>query len=164
MPFTTVQDLISYICETLNSTWSIPSVIDLKMTPKVQNLAKGTMKNAQIILDGIKFIERTDDIPTQAGIAKLEKKFAKYADDNGINYTDPFPQPISLFISYSDFQNCVIDFMSGKDLENNRARLLKLDFAYISRILGTRLPKTPTAKAKLISGDPLGAYCKVYCL
>lgn len=31
------------------------------------------MKNAQIILDGIKFIERTDDIPTQAGIAKLEK-------------------------------------------------------------------------------------------
>lgn len=161
MPFTAIQDLISYICETLNSTWSIPSVIDLKMTPKVQNLAKGTMKNAQIILDGIKFIERTDDIPTQAGIAKLEKKFAKYADDNGINYTDPFPQPISLFISYSDFQNCVIDFMSGKDLENNRARLLKLDFAYISRILGTRLPKTPTAKAKLISGDPLGAYCKM---
>lgn len=39
MPFTAIQDLISYICETLNSTWSIPSVIDLKMTPKVQNLA-----------------------------------------------------------------------------------------------------------------------------
>lgn len=161
IPFTAIQDLISYICETLNSTWSIPSVIDIKMTPKVQNLAKGTMKNAQIILDGIKFIERTDDIPTQSGIEKLEKKFVKYADDNGIDYKAPFPQPISLFRSYSDFQNCVIDFMSGKDLEINRACLLKLDFAYISRILGTKLPKTPAAKAKLISGDPLGAYCKM---
>lgn len=161
VPFGAIQDLISYICETLNSTWGIPSVIDMKMTPKVQNLAKGAMKNAQIILDGIKFIDRTEDIPTQSVLAKLEKKFDKYAEENGIDYATPFPVDLALFDNYSDFQSCVIDFMSGKEIESNRARLLKIDFAYISKILGTKLPKTPVAKAKLISGDPMGAYCKM---
>ena len=163
LSFNSIQDLIAHICETLNSTWEIPSIIDMKMVPKSQNLAKGALKNAQIILDAINFIERIDDIPSQSNIAKLKNKFEKYADENGINYSEPFPASTSssVFVNYPDFENCVIDFMSGKELEKNRARLLKIDFAYISKILGTKLPKTSSMKPKVISGDPLGAYCKM---
>lgn len=161
MTFLSAQELIGYICETLNSTWEIPSVVDLKLIPKVQNLSKGTLKSAKIITDAISFIERADDIPSPSAIAKLEKKFDKYAEENGIDYSDPFPKTTSLFVNFSGFQSCVIDFMSGKDLEVNRAKLLKLDFAYISKILGMKLAKAPSEKPLVVSGDPLAAYCKM---
>lgn len=161
MSFSSAQDLIGYICETLNSTWEIPSIVDLKYVPKITNLSKGTLKSAKIITEAINFIERVDDIPSSSAVSKLEKKFNKYAEENGIDFNAPFPDNCSLFVNYPEFQNCVIDFMSGKDIDINRSRLLDLDFAYISKILGTKLPVVKTDKPTVISGDPIGAYCKM---
>ena len=159
--FTSIQDLIAYICETLNVTWDIPKIEDLKSVPKVQNLAKGTLKSARIVLDAVDFIERTSDIPTQSNIFKLEKKFAKFAEDNDIDTSEAFPKPFSIFVDYADFETCVIDFMSGKDIETNRARLLKIDYAYIDKIIGTKLKGSSTPKPVLISGEPIEAISKM---
>lgn len=163
MTFTSSQDLIAYICETLNETWDIPSIVDYKSVPKVQNLAKGTLKSAKIVTDGIGFIDRVEDIPTQSAIAKLEKKFEKYASDTGINIDMPFPPVDVIFDDFGGFKNCVIDFMSGRNLEQNRTRLLKVDYAYISKILGTKLKKDPGSKTVLISGEPMEAIGKMAC-
>ena len=159
--FVSIQDLISYICETLNVTWGIPSIKDSVSVPKAQNLAKGALKSAKIVTDGINFIDRTDDIPSQAALRKLEKKFQKYAEENGIDYSDPFPHMDALFVSYSDFESCVIEFMTGKDIEANRARLLRIDYAYISKIIGTKIKSVKTSKPVLVSGEPLEAYYKM---
>lgn len=159
--FVSIQDLIACICETLNTTWGIPSIKDAKAVPKAQNLAKGNLNSAKIITDGINFIDRTDDIPSQTAIRKLEKKFQKFAEENGINDSEPFPHTDALFVTYSDFENCVIEFISGKELEANRTKLLRLDFAYISRILGMRLKGTVIPKPEVVSGEPLEAYYKM---
>ena len=47
--FSSVQELITHICETLNSTWGIPSIIDKKAVPKVSALNKGTLASAKIV-------------------------------------------------------------------------------------------------------------------
>lgn len=159
--FVSVQDLIAYICETLNDTWSIPSIKDTKAVPKAPNLAKGTLNSAKIVTDGINFIERVDDIPSQSVLKKLKKKFQEFAKENEIDYSDPFPRTEALFVTYSDFENCVIDFIYGKELEANRARLLRIDFVYISRILGTRIKGPKSPKPEVVSGEPLEAYYKM---
>ncbi len=161
LSFASIQDLIAHICETMNDTWEIPSVIDYKYVPKAQNLSKGALKSAKIVTDAINFIERTEDIPSQAAIAKLEKKFDKFAEDNGIVVSDPFPKMDCVFENYKGFEKTVLEFMSGKDVEINRQRLLKIDFAYISRIIGTPLKREPKIKAVLVSGEPLEAYGKM---
>lgn len=161
--FSSIQDLIAYICETLNVTWDIPKIEDLKSVPKAQNLAKGTLKSAKIVTDAIDFIERTSDIPTQSNIFKLEKKFAKYAEDTGIDTLEAFPSSSSLFVDYADFRTCVIDFMTGRDIEANRARLLKIDYAYIDKIIGTKLKGPAPTKAAVVTGEPIEAISKMAC-
>lgn len=159
--FVSIQDIINYICETLNATWGIPSIKDIRAVPKAQNLAKGTLNSAKIVTDGINFIERADDIPSQSALRKLEKKFQEFAKENGIDYSDPFPHTDALFATYSDFENCVIEFILGKELEANRARLLRIDFSYIFRILGTRIKGPKSSKPEVVSGEPMEAYCKM---
>lgn len=159
--FTSIQDLIACVCETLNNIWDIPSIIDVKSVPKSQDLAKGSLKAAKIVTDGVNFIQREDDIPSKSVIDKLEKKFLKYAQDHGIDEAAPFPSKSTVFDSYVEFKKCVIDFMLGKDLEKNRTRLLKIDFAVISKIIGTKVVGTTSPKAVLISGEPLEAIGKM---
>lgn len=162
MHFASSQELISYICETLSSIWNIPSIIDKKSVPKVQNLSKGKLSSVKIVADAIKFIDRSDDIPSASGVDKLHKKFVKYAEENGIDTDHAFPKNEGLFENYSTFEKCVIDFMSGKNLNSNRARLLQLDYAIINKIIGTKLPKVSSEKALLITGEPVEAYSKMF--
>ena len=159
--FVGVQELINYICETLNCTWGIPSIKDSKSVPKAQNLAKGQLSNAKIVTDGIDFIHRSDDIPTKSAIEKIAKKFDIFAQKNEIEVSEPFPPVDSVFVNYPEFQDCVIDFMSGKRLDENRARLLKVDYAYIAKILGMKIKSDPPPKAILVSGEPVEAYYKM---
>jgi hypothetical protein len=139
LSFSTCQELIGYICETLNVTWGIPSIVNSKSVPKVQKLSLGRMSDAKIISSGIRFIERADDIPSASAVMKLKKKFEKYAENNSIDVTAPFPEETAQFQSYADFEACVINFMRGIDLIANREELLKLDYAIIDQIIGTRL-------------------------
>ncbi|WP_343377433.1 hypothetical protein, partial [Ligaoa zhengdingensis] len=80
LSFGSMQELIAYICETLNTVWGIPSVIDGRSVPMVRSLKTG--KPAKIIANAIRFIERADDIPTQSYEQKLHQKFQKYAEEN----------------------------------------------------------------------------------
>ncbi len=160
--FASPQELISYICETLNVTWGVPSIIDRKATPKVQNLCKGELKSANIVLEAVKFIDRSEDIPTQTALDRLHKKFEKYAADKEIDLEMPFPTESPIFENYSAFESCVIDFMCGKSIEKNRSQLLKLDYAIISSIIGTKLPRAASEKTPVVMGEPLKAYSEMF--
>jgi hypothetical protein len=162
MQFTSAQELVSYICETLNEVWGIPCIIDNKAVPQVQNLSRGNLSSAKIITSAMKFIERADDIPSASYFDKLRKKFAKYAEEKNIDVSSAFPEDSRLFDNYSSFENCVIDFMSGKDLETNRSLLLQIDYAIIDKIIGTKLIRETSEKAPLITGEPVEAYAKIF--
>lgn len=160
--FASCQELIGYICETLNITWGIPSIVNSKFVPKVQKLSHGRMSDARIVSSGIRFIERADDIPTSSALVKLKKKFDKYAENNNVDIDAPFPEDTVQFQSFTSFESCVIDFMCGIDLATNRAELLKLDYAIIDQIIGTRLPSQPSQKAPTVTGAPMEAYSKIF--
>ena len=49
LTFDSIQELVSHICETLNVTWGIPSIVDKKAVPKVSILNKGASDGAKII-------------------------------------------------------------------------------------------------------------------
>lgn len=162
MEFSTSQELVCYICETLNETWGIPSIVNSKSVPKVQKLCHGKISDARIITNAIHFIERTDDIPSVSALNKLKEKFKKYAEDNEIDVDAPFPEEAEQFQSFSAFEKCVVDFMRGIDLEVNRERLLETDYAIIEKIIGTKLPSKPSSKASAVTGEPMDAYAQIF--
>ena len=160
--FSSVQELIAHICETLNSTWGIPSIIDKKAVPKVSALNKGTLASAKIVTDGINFIERVDDIPTAATLNKLRKKFDQYAINVPLDTSLPFPIDAPLFTNFDEFETCVLDFMQGVDLELNRNRLLQIDYAIINKIIGTKIPSNPREKIPVYVGSPVEVYSRSF--
>lgn len=160
--FSSVQEIVAHICETLNTTWNIPSVIDKKAIPKVSALNKGTMSSAKIITSAIKFIDRADDIPSSAALNKLHQKFVKYADNQELDISVPFPEPYPLFSNYNEFEKTVVEFMQGIDLDLNRRKLLQVDFAIINFIIGTKLPKAPKEKMPTYSGAPVEVYSRIF--
>lgn len=160
--FASVQELIGHICETLNSTWGIPSIIDKKAVPKVSSLNKGTLNSAKIITSAVRFIERSDDIPTVSALSKLHQKFDAYALEKAINTSDPFPEDNPLFSDYREFEKAIVDFMQGIDLDLNRRKLLQVDFAIINAIIGTKLPKHVRETPKTYSGSPVEAYSRIF--
>ena len=163
LQFHTAQDLVEYICETLNRTWGIPSIVDRKYIPKVSSLSKGKLSAAKIITNAIDFIERKDDIPSESAIRKIETKFEKYAEDCAIIASAPFPEDTAQFSSYDSFKCCVLDFMRGINLRANRESLLKLDYAIIEQILGTKLGAPPSKdKPTTLTGDPMEAYSRMF--
>ena len=160
--FSDCQELIDHICETLNTTWRIPSILDHKSVPKVRNLVKGTLSSAKIIQGAIGFINRADDIPSDSTIKKLKEKFEKYAEEN-IATGEEFRTGTAQFDSFTQFEDCVLDFMLGNNVDANRERLLKIDYALIDQIIGTKLPKksskmTPTT----VYGSPMQAYSMIF--
>lgn len=163
IPFSTGQELIEHICETLNVTWKIPSIINTKYVPKVSKLSKGRLSDAKIITNAIDFIERKDDIPSSSVLKKIEAKFDKFAEKNNIVENVPFPGDTQQFGSYSEFKQCVLNFMQGIDLVKNRKSLLNLDYAIIEQILGTKLPSSPAKdKPTTITGEPMDAYARMF--
>lgn len=165
LSFSNIQDVIIYICETLNSVWSIPSIFDTKSVPKVQSLKSGKLISAKIIANAIRFIDRTDDIPTASYERKLRKKFVQYALDNDVNVSSWFPVGTTNFINYNEFENCVIDFLNGRNLIDNRNRLLAVDYAIIDSIVGTKIKGgDPKPKAPLVTGEPVEAYSKMFLM
>ena len=160
--YTTIQDLIEYICETLHEQWDIPSIFDEKEIPRANLLSSGQIKKASIITDAIKFIDRADDIPTERKINTYIKQFAKYADEKGIVVSDPFETESEVFASYNEFRDVVIGYICGKSINENRIRLMKVDYATIKGILGTKLPKVnPKVSIKPMSGEPIDALAKI---
>ena len=161
--FSSPQELINYICETLNRVWAIPSIIETRQVPKVQALSKGTLNSAKTITNAVRFIERADDIPSDRKVETYKKQFEKYAEKKGINVSAPFPSDTGLFSSFHSFRNCVIDYLCGKDIAQNRSLLLKTDYAIIADILDTKLEKNVVEqKTAPISGEPVEAFSKMF--
>lgn len=164
MQFSTAQELIDYICETLNVTWGIPSIINTRYVPKIAKLSKGRLSDAKIITNAIDFIERKDDIPTDSAVKKIKTKFEIFAEESNIVETNPFPEDTAQFSSYQDFEQCVLDFMCGIQINDNRQKLLKVDYAVIEQILGTKISDDPPKKDKptTLTGEPMEAYTRMF--
>jgi hypothetical protein len=160
--FGSVQEVINYICETLSENWSIPSIRDTRKTPRYQNLAKGSLSAAAIVSNAVRFIDRADDIPSERKISTYKEQFSRYAEEHTIDELKPFLTGDAQFESFNDFRDCVIDFMLGKDIDNNRAALLKVDYAIVADILKTKIPKPVLEKKKAVAGEPVEALSKMF--
>lgn len=160
--FVSCQELIAYICETLNTTWLVPSIMMPRAVPKVSTLSKERMEAAKIITDAVNFIERTEDIPSKSEINKLRSKFDQYAKDHIDDVDAAFPADTALFSSFRKFEECVINFRCGIDLKENREKLLKTDYSIIDKIIGTKLPRTTSEKPSTVTGSPMEAYARMF--
>lgn len=160
--YSTVQELIEYICESLCDLWDIPSIFESESMPKFSKLAEGQLKSTSIIQEAVKFIDRFEDIPTERKILTYKKQFENYAKEKGIDVNAQFVTGEKSFTTYNGFRDVVIDYLCGKNIDENRNILLKIDYAIINHIFGTKLPKeTPKVKIAPISGDPIDAIAKV---
>lgn len=162
LSFSSDQELISHICETLNEQWGIPSVIDSAKVPRVIDLNKGKLNSAKIITSAIDFVKKASAIPTEASAKKLDMQFEIYAQEMEISSDAPFPSDNPVFADYASFKTCVIDFMCGKNKIENRSKLLKLDYAIIYKIIGTKLPRTSKTTSTKLFGDPIEIYAKMF--
>lgn len=162
VPISTSQELIDYICETLNRVWGIPSIIEAKRVPRVKALCKGTLSCVSIVNDDVKFFSRVDDIPSQSKIDTYSKQFERYAEERGINVGTPFPEDTAEYSSFYSFKTCVIDYMCGKNVAENRAHILNTDYAIIADILGTKIKRPVHQKTSPVSGEPVEALSKVF--
>lgn len=162
MRFVSCQELIAYICETLNTTWQVPSVMTSRDVPKVPALSKERMEAAKIIRGAVNFIERTDDIPSKSEINKLRSKFDQYATEHVDDINAAFPADTAVFANFREFRECVIDFRRGINLKENREKLLKTDYGIINKIIGVKLPHTTSEKPSIVTGAPMEAYAKMF--
>ena len=162
MRFVSCQELIAYICETLNTTWLIPSIMTPGDVPKVSALSKGRMEAAKIISGAVNFIERIDDIPSRSELNKLQNKFDQYAAEYIDDVDAAFPADTALYTNFQEFKKCVIDFRCGIDLKENREKLLRTDYAIINKIIGIKLPRTTSEKPSIVTGAPMEAYAKMF--
>ncbi len=160
--FGSIQEIINYSCETLYETWGIPGIRDASKTPRYQNLAKGNLSAAAIITNAARFIERADDIPTERKIATYREQFSKYAAEHTVDLSASFSCGDAQFDSFFAFRDCIIDFLLGKEIDNNRAALLKADYSLIAEILKTKIPKPILEKKKAVSGEPVEALSKMF--
>lgn len=161
IPFQTAQEFVNYIFETLNEYWGIMSIRDERFIPRIAKLQNGR-KAAKILSDDIAFISSTQDIPTKAGIEKLRKKMAQYIEKREINPEVPFPENEGVFQNFDGFQNCLIDYINGKNITENRAKLKRIDYAIIHEIFGAKLPRVSSEKPKSVAGEPIEAYSKMF--
>lgn len=162
LSFSTGQEFINHIFETLKDYWNIMSIKDIKYIPKVSNLKTEKASAIRILKDDIKFIMSSEDIPSKSAIEKIIKKMSKFVDANSINKDDPFPENESVFPNFHQFQNAVIDYLNGKNLTENREQLKKLDYSIIHQIMGSKLPRISSDKPKTITGEPIEAYSKMF--
>lgn len=168
LTFNSSQDLINYICETLNTTWGIPSIKNPIFVPKVSGLAKGKVSSGKIIERAIRFIERADDIPSESRLNGQEEQFKKYLEKRTIDESEPldpympFPKDAPVFSSFYAFHDCYFDFVRGKNIEENRSLLLKTDYAIVADILGIDVSNRKVAKkVPPVSGEPVEAYTRI---
>ena len=172
LTFNSPQDLINYIFETLNTTWGIPSLRNPTFVPKVSELAKGKKASRKIIEQAIRFIERADDIPSESRINGQKEQFKTYLEERTKERTDdksepldpyaPFPKDAPVFSSFYSFHDCYFDFVRGKNIEENRAMLLKTDYAIVAEILGIDVSSPKVAKkVPPVSGEPVEAYTHI---
>lgn len=162
LSFSTGQEFIDHIFETLRDYWNIMSIKDIKYIPKISKLQTEKASAIKILKDDIKFITSSEDIPSKSAIDKIIKKMSKFVDENSINKDAPFPEYESVFSNFEHFQGTIINYLNGKNLDENRELLKKLDYSIIHQIMGAKLPRVSSEKPKTITGEPIEAYSKMF--
>ncbi len=162
--FSDEQEMISTICESLNEVWGIPSIKNSKYIPKFRVLAKGKVSSAKIISDAIKFINRDNELLTNGAIKKLNDKCDLYVKENSIDQDLPFPEDSNIFVNFEEFRKALIDYYQGKNVESNRKKFLKIDYAIIHDIIGTKTGIVPKDKKPVVTGEPIVAFSKMFLM
>ena len=137
--------------------WGIPTrALDL---PK----QKAIYGKANILRPAFNFISRVDYVSmTPAKFKKILSQFDEYdKPDSGQPYKSDWEGWSETNIgSFQALKEIVLDFAQGKDIEQNRAKLLQFDFAIIEDILGLRIAGGKATKKTTLKlyGDPLNAF------
>lgn len=156
------EELIAEIFYRLNRDWNIPSIINRKKIPTINQLMKGNLRSCEIITKAYNFISRESykGILSKSQFMTIEKKIDRYATDNAIPNNSAFPEEHPVFNTYQEFKDKLLDFINGKNLDKNRELFLKMNFAIVDEILNFKLigPKPVKETIVKLTGAPLEVY------
>jgi DNA phosphorothioation-dependent restriction protein DptH len=160
------DELIEEICYRLASDWGIPAIRSSKKVPKCKNLKSGKVKSADIIGKSYSFITRQayKNGISNSNYNKLIKKIDKYAEEHSVKIHEPFPHEDSLFNSFEEFKQALLDFILGKNHERIREKFIDIDYSIIDELLSIKTetgtaPKPP--KANKLVGNPIDIYLEM---
>ena len=154
-----MSELVEYIFSTLNIYWNMPHIS--RYMPKLSEMKE--KKAIKIIISSYEFINNKLTL-SPANVKSLPKKFKKFADDNGINFNNPYMG----FDSYYEFENAVSEFLKNKRIDEYRAKFMVADFGVINNIFGLKAtspvderPVKEKDSVVSVSGDPLDIYLQM---
>nr|WP_302595611.1 DUF87 domain-containing protein [uncultured Cellulosilyticum sp.] len=161
----TVKDVIEEICFKLDKYFGIPPIKDVKKIPTVAKLKKKTLSSAGIISKSYEFINRDafkKNYIKEIQVTKYREMIDKYQEEKDIRSDLGFPEEEPVFSSYDEFGKCLIQFIKGESIDENRKKLLRVDFGIISDILKIKVSDTkttsPSEKEIKLKGDPISVY------
>ena len=160
-----IEEVLGSIGRNLLIDWGLPSINGFN-SKTINNLGKA--KKFDLIEKANKFKNRAEfkDGLTKTKFNKLIKKLNDFNNDE--EKVEEFAESIlkakELFGSYQEFEQSLINYFKGIDLDILRPKLFQLDFNFINEIVNFKLTKGPAkSKDKIIKvyGSPIEAFAKI---
>lgn len=163
-----IEGVLESIGKNLLVDWGLPSINGFD-SRTINNLGK--LKKFDLIEKANRFKNRAEfkDGLTKAKFNKLIKKLNDFNnnEEKREEFAESILQAEVLFGSYQEFENSLINYFKGIDLDILRPMLFKLDFNFINEIVNFKNPKesdpVPPPKDKIIKvyGSPIEAFAKI---
>lgn len=165
--FKIMDDIIEFIFDIMPDYWELP-IMNESVIPKFTKLKSKSDRAAEVIIKSSNFINRKDfktKYPTKKKIENIRESLKEYKLENNIDDNEMFPRDTNIFGNFEEFSDCLIDFVKGINFEQNKSKLLKVDFGIVSQILKIKTKskgeKIGKENAKKIIGNPLEVYLEM---
>lgn len=153
----TIDDFIELFFEHLDE-WKLPKRVGHLPTKKEITGKKNVLETEYKFITGNLFKKMNAN-----QYEECKKKMEKY-EEASLEYCSSWPDWAKQEIkSYQEFQNVIMEFARGENVEENRRKLLKTDFDIVTSVLEIKLDKDEPKKKSTnikIKGAPLSVFTK----
>lgn len=159
-----LEDVLEFMGRDFRNDWNLPSIHGFD-SKTISQLGKG--KKFELIEKANKFKTRAEfkDGLTKAKFNKLKKRLETFKTDETFEeFFETIEHIKKLFGSYEGFENALIDYFKGKNLDDLRPKLFAIDFNFINSIFNFKTNGTSNkTKDTIIKiyGSPIEAFSKI---
>ena len=166
--FKVADEIIEVIFSLIPQYWDLPEMNSIR--PSFIKLKGKSVKATDVIKKAYNFMNRQDyktTYPTKAKINKIKLQLEEFKKNNFIDDDSRFPIDNDVFLNFEEFSSVLIEFIKGINYEENRQRLMQIDFGIINDILKLKIKDDQTNKRKeknkvnKISGNPMEVYSEI---
>lgn len=165
--FKIVDEIIEFIFDLIPKYWDLPCMNNIR--PSFNKLKGKSAKAADVIKKAYNFVNRKEyktSYPNKGKINKIKSKLEEFKKNNSIEDDLKFPVDTEVFDDFEEFSNVLIDFIKGINFEENRKKLMQIDFAIVNEILKLKVKEEGSSKGKKekvnkISGNPIEIYSEI---